>query len=290
MQAAETARQFDISSALQFGETAGGLIRAAISTPLAEAELYLHGAHVTGWIPRGHRPVLFLSPRSVFAPGKPIRGGVPICFPWFGPRAEGKTGPIHGYARIREWTVESTHLHDDGRVEIVLILTQDEFHLRYRVTVGAALELELEVRNISPAPVIFEEALHTYFAVGDIHQASVSGLAGTTYIDKAGGFQRRQLGDAPLSIAKETDQVHLATTAACVIDDPAWNRKISIQKSGSQTTVVWNPWIEKTATIADMVPHDWQGMLCVETANAMEAAVHLAPGASHIMSAAIRVL
>lgn len=280
---------FDIPNALRFEEGSGGLMRAAIATPLAEAEVYLHGAHVTAWTPRGQRPVLFVSSRSLFAPGKAIRGGVPICFPWFGPRGEGREGPLHGFARIQEWTVESTKLHDDGRVEIVLVLAPEGFHLRYRVLVGGTLEMQLEVRNDSAAAVTFEEALHSYFAVGDIRQVSVSGLAGTTYIDKTDGFRRKQLGDAPLGIGKETDQVHLGTTAACVIEDAEWKRRITIEKSGSGCTVVWNPWIEKAAAMADLATEDWRGMVCVETANVMEQGVTLQPGASHTMAALLRV-
>ncbi len=298
MHGAKLANQFDIPNALRFEDTPSGLVRAAVSTPAAEAELYLQGAHMTHWTPRGQRPVLFLSAKSLFVPGKAIRGGVPIIFPWFGPRGDGKPGPAHGFARTTEWSVEEARLRDDGNVQITLALAPNQtsralgyasFRLRYRVTIGSTLEMELETSNDASEPLTYEEALHSYFAVADIRQASISGLEGTTFIDKTDGFKRKQLGNQPFEIAKETDQVHLSTQATCVIHDPLWQRRITVEKSGSDSTVVWNPWIDKTKGMSDMAPDDWQNMLCVETANAADNAVHLRPGASRKMTASIRV-
>jgi glucose-6-phosphate 1-epimerase len=223
---------------------------------------------------------------------------VPLVFPWFGPRGGGQAGPMHGFARIMEWTVAGSRRRPDGVVEFDLTLGPDDttrefgfsdFQLAFHAAVGPQLEMSLEVRNSSGAALPFEAAMHTYFAVGDIQQVAISGLEGTTYIDKTDNFQRKSQPAMPIRIAKETDQVHVNTTATCVIGDPAWQRRIVVEKSGSSTTVVWNPWIEKTRTLGDMTPEDWRGMLCVETANAGEDAVQLAPGASHRMSATIRV-
>lgn len=298
MHGAKLADQFDIPNAIRFEDAPGGLVCAAISTPAADAELYLQGAHITNWTPRGQRPVLFLSPKSLFTPGKAIRGGVPIVFPWFGARGDGKPGPAHGFARTTEWAVEGTKLRNDGEVEITLALAPNEttrglgyasFLLRFRVTIGSTLEMELQTRNEASEALIYEEALHAYFAVADIRHASVSGLEGTTFIDKTDGFKRKKLGNEPLLIAKETDQVHLNTQATCAIHDPVWQRRIIVEKSGSDSTVVWNPWIDKTKDMSDMAPDGWQGMLCVETANAADNAVHLPPGASHKLTASIRV-
>ncbi len=167
--------RFAIPDALRFEEGPGGLTRAVISTPAADAEIYLHGAHLTHWKPRDAEPVIFLSSKSFYEPGKAIRGGVPVIFPWFGPRGDGQAGPMHGFARTMEWTVEGTALGTDGSVEIALVLEPDEvtrgfgydaFHLRFRVTVGRTLEMKLEVRNNAAEPLVFQEALHTYFAIG----------------------------------------------------------------------------------------------------------------------------
>jgi glucose-6-phosphate 1-epimerase len=298
MSAADQLRRFEFPNAVRFEDAAGGLTRAVISTPSAEAQIYLQGAHLTHWAPRGQRPVLFTSSKSLFEPGKAIRGGVPVIFPWFGPRQFGQPGPAHGFARTMTWEVEATGLRPGGDVEITLTLDPNDatralgysaFQLRLRLTVGSELQMELEVRNHSSAPLVFEEALHTYLAIADIHQARVSGLEGTLYIDKADGFQRKSLDDAPLRIGRETDQVHLNTTAACVVHDPVWKRRIVVEKSGSESTVIWNPWIDKAKAMSEMSPGEWQQMICVETANAADNAVSLVPGAAHKMTASIRV-
>lgn len=277
-----------MTDAVRLEDGPGGLRRAIVSTPLAEATIYLHGAHVTEWTPRGQHPVIFTSSRSLFEAGKPIRGGVPIVFPWFGPRSNGQPGPLHGYARIREWTLEGAEQRPDGAVEVRLGLAVESSRLTYRAVVGGSLELELTVRNESGAEFRFEEALHTYFAVADIRQVSIAGLEGTTCVDKTDGFSRK-VSESVIRFGKETDQVHLNTAAACEIHDTAWQRVIVVEKSGSNTTVVWNPWIEKTRTLADMAPDDWHGMVCVETANAMENAIALPAGGVHTMRASIRV-
>jgi glucose-6-phosphate 1-epimerase len=287
----------NVADHLSLEQTPAGLTRALISTPLAEATVYLHGAHVATWTPRGHHPVLYLSPRSHFEPDQPIRGGVPICFPWFGPRSDGQPGPMHGFARLAEWTLENAQLRPGGAVELSMTLDPndasrqlgfDAFHLRYRVVIGTTLEMELEVHNLSSHPFHFEEALHTYFSVGDINKVGITGLGGTTYIDKTDAFKQKTASERIL-ITKETDQVHLDTTGTCEIADAAWKRTIRIEKSGSNTTVVWNPWIEKNKTLADMPPDDWQHMLCIETVNAAGNAVQLPPGEVHKMKAAISV-
>jgi glucose-6-phosphate 1-epimerase len=172
MHGAKLANQFDIPNALRFEDAPGGLVRGVISTPAAEADIYLQGAHVTHWTPRGQRPVLFVSPKSLFAPGKAIRGGVPIIFPWFGARSDGKPGPAHGFARSMEWAIEGARLRNDGKVEITLALSPNDatrgfgyaaFHLQFRVTVGSDLEMELETRNDGQEPLTYEEALQLRF-------------------------------------------------------------------------------------------------------------------------------
>jgi glucose-6-phosphate 1-epimerase len=292
------ARQFNLPNVLRFEDTPGGLVRAVVSSQAAEAEIYLQGAHVARWKPRGERPVLFLSSNSLFTPGKAIRGGVPVIFPWFGPRADGKPGPAHGFARTSEWTLEGTKLHNDGNVEITLALPlndsartfgYDEFSLRSRVTLGSHLQMELEVHNFGKEPFLFEEALHTYLAVGDVRQTVISGLEGTLYIDKTDGFKRKEMGSEAFRIAKETDQVHLNSSTTCVVHDRIWNRRITVEKSGSETTVIWNPWIDKIKSMSDMAPDEWREMVCVETANAADNALRLAPGGFHKLTASIRI-
>jgi glucose-6-phosphate 1-epimerase len=298
MTATELNQRFGISDALNFETAPGGLTRAVISTPLATAEIWLQGAHVAQWTPRGQKPVLFMSSKSFFSPGKAIRGGIPVIFPWFGGRSDGKPGPAHGFARSVEWAVDSAALRPNGALEMVLVLAADDasralgfdaFTVRFTVTIGAELGLSFDVSNEGAEPLRYEEALHTYFAVSDIDNVAVRGLEGTTYIDKTDGFRRKTQPDQPIHIAKETDQVHLNTQATCTVVDPVWKRSIGIAKTGSNSTVVWNPWITKTAGMADMAPEEWHNMICVETANADENVVVLAPGASHTLTTTISV-
>jgi glucose-6-phosphate 1-epimerase len=275
----------------------GGLERARITGPRAEAEVYLQGAQVTRWQPRGAKIVLFVASRAVYAPGKAIRGGVPLIFPWFGPHATDKSKPMHGFARSRAWRVTATDTAPDGTVTLELGLDDDDatralwphpFRARYRVTVGDTLGLSLAVANTGKAPFTFEAALHTYFTVGDVRTAGVRGLENTTFIDKVDGFTRKRHGAEPLILTGETDRVFLGTRATCVVEDPALRRRLSVDKTGSASTVVWNPWAAKCAEMADMGPDDWRSMICVETANAADDAVTVAPGATHTMTATIR--
>jgi glucose-6-phosphate 1-epimerase len=298
MTSTELNREFGLANALRFETEPGGLIRAVISTPLAEAEIHQQGAHIAHWTPRGHKPVLFVSSKSLFAAGKAIRGGVPVIFPWFGPRSDGKPGPMHGFARTTVWNVEGAKLLDSGAVEMVFGLDADEasralgfdaFAVRFTVTAGTELGMSLEVINRGDAALAFEEALHSYFAISGIREVAVHGLEGTTYIDKTDGFKRKVQPDERIRISKETDQVHVNSTAACVISDDPWARRIVIRKTDSHSTVVWNPWIAKAAALADMAPDEWQGMICVESANVGENGVTLEAGESHKMTVTMSV-
>lgn len=281
-----------------FHEGADGLTRLRVASALATAEITLDGAHVTHFQPAGAAPLLFLSRCSHFAPGKPIRGGVPICFPWFGPRTGHPESPAHGFARTRRWTAESLIAAESGSVTAVFRLSSDDdtrvhwphdFIARLRVEVSQQLTMTLEVENTGGAPLQFEEALHTYFAVSDVREVAITGLEGAAYLDKTDGLQRKKLGSEPLRIVSETDRVFPATTATCTIDDPALQRRIVVEKSGSHTTVVWNPWVAKAAAMPDFGDGEWPQMLCIETANTGDDAITLAPGAVHAMTATIRL-
>jgi D-hexose-6-phosphate mutarotase len=291
-------RRFAIPGLVSFETGPGGLIRAVVTAGAGEAHVYLHGAHVTHFAPRGERPVLFTSARSLYAPDRAIRGGVPVIFPWFGARAGDASAPMHGFARTSEWEVVSVEEAAGSSAQLVLGLSASartraawppDFEARYRVAVGASLDLALDVRNASGQPFTFEEALHTYLAVADVTAVAITGLAGTTYVDKTDGMKRKQQGEAPLRITSETDRVYLDTRTACAVDDPRGGRRLLVEKAGSATTVVWNPWQEKARAMADFDPEEWRSMVCVETANAADNAVVLAPGERHELTASIRV-
>jgi glucose-6-phosphate 1-epimerase len=293
----ELTANFAIENVLAF-EQNGDLVRACITLPACTAELYLQGAHLTRWQPAGHKPVLFLSERSAFATGKAIRGGVPVIFPWFGARtatpfSDRSDGPSHGFARTQAWELAFAALAGDdlhltltlGPTGVSRALGYDHFQLAYNLILGAELRLQLTVANQSTQPLYFEEALHTYLEVGDAQQISIIGLSDTEYLDKTDGFQRKLQTESPLCLSGETDRPYLNTVLPINLDDPVYKRRITVDKSHSNTTVVWNPWKELTAKLADMAPDGWLTMTCIETANAAENAVTLEPGAHHTMEA-----
>lgn len=275
----------------------GGLQRLVIHTMQADAEIYLHGAHVTQFKPQGNEPVLFMSGESLFEPGKPIRGGVPICFPWFGARQDGQPGSPHGFARLVKWELVFAEQTSDV-VEIHLRLVSSdatralwtgEFEADYRVRIGTTLGLELQVRNTGSQPLRIEEALHTYLAVSDVKQVSIEGLAGVSYFTAVGTPRTETEFAAPIRITAETDRVYLNTQSTCVAHDPGWQRQLVVEKNGSNATVVWNPWIAKAKAMPDFGDDEWPVMLCIETCNVRENAVTIAPGQSHTMGANIRL-
>jgi glucose-6-phosphate 1-epimerase len=287
-----------IPNVIEFQAGNGGLIKVVVTTPVAAGEIYLHGAHITHFQPAGQKPVLFLSQQSKFTKDKAIRGGVPICFPWFGGLEGRDTAPAHGFARTSLWDIKSTRSNADGSATVVLELDQPEdrnsfwphaCRVEYVVTFGSALRMEFTVMHVHGEPFLFEEALHSYFSVGDVCKASVTGLGGGTYIDKTLGGKEVEEGLAPIKIVKETDRIYLETTAECVIDDPILGRKIVVEKTGSDTTVLWNPWIEKAKAFTDFADDEWPKMICIETCNVGPSAVRLGAGQSHTMTAVVRV-
>ena len=283
---------FGLTGALHFVQGRAGLPEAEIQTPQASARVALHGAQLLAWQPAGAQPVIWVSQAAVFEPGQPVRGGVPVCWPWFGPR-EGL--PMHGFVRTRLWQVRETSLDADQQVVLRLGLQDDTdtrtlwdfaFDLELVLTVGATLTLTLISRNTGDQPFTLTDALHSYFGVGDIHQTTVQGLDGCDYLDKVQNFaQARQVG--AVEITGETDRIYVNTTADCVIEDRVQQRNIRISKSGSSSTVVWNPWRDKV--FADMAAGEYQQVLCVETCNAGPDQITLAPGQSHALSARFAV-
>ncbi len=288
-----------LPAGITLGPGRGGLQRLTIDTAACTAELYLHGAHLCAWQPRNERhPVLWMSGESRFEAGLPIRGGVPICFPWFGAKAGDPASPGHGVARISPWFLEHARAEEDGTAVVRLGLTPDlcvrpdllgSLSLAFEVQFGAALSMTLSVTNRGDAPAAFEEALHTYFTVGDVRRASVAGLQGATYLDKVDGGTRKTQADALVTVASETDRLYLDTEADITLSDPAVGRRIRVSKTGSRSSVVWNPWVAKSRAMPDFGDDEWPGMICIETANAAANAVTLPGHASHAMTAVISV-
>ena len=274
----------------------GGLPKVVVTGAAAAGEMYLLGGEITSWKPRGCEEGLFVSAASKWEDGKAIRGGVPVCFPWFGNKADDLKGPAHGFVRAKAWGLDSI-AQKGGAVTVSMSTASDEgtrklwpaeFRLVLRATFGAELIMELEMMNTGSAPLRFEEALHTYFRVGDVTKARVRGLDGIHYLDKTDAFREKtQQGD--VVIAKETDNVYLDTEHAVEIEDAAMRRRIRVSKENSLATVVWNPWIEKAKAMSDMGDEEWKEFVCVETCNVGKHGVTLAPAANHTLKTIISI-
>lgn len=263
----------------------GDLPMIEITTPQSTAAIYFHGAHVTHFQKLDEPPLLFLSQCSNFANGQPIRGGIPIIFPWFG-KPEDRPGQ-HGFARIKDWELREFASPADGSVTVRFRLADcnDEVGCapctaEYAVTVSDSLRAELIVTNKSADEFEFENCLHTYFSVGDLKAVSIHGLKGVAYLDQLSGFSRRTEADEAIRIASEVDRVYLDTTHTVEIRDESLRRVIRVEKQGSASTVVWNPWVAKSKAMQDFGDDEYTGMVCVESGNVAANKIKLPPGKS----------
>jgi glucose-6-phosphate 1-epimerase len=274
----------------------GGLAKVVVSAAGCDGEMYLHGGHVTSWIPKGTGEIFYLSKKSLWQDGHAIRGGVPVCFPWFGDKASDRTAPAHGFVRSKSWHLEAIEL--TGEDIAVSMFTESgantrkwwpfDFRLAYRATFGTQLKLELIVINTSATSMRFEEALHSYFSVGDAERAFVQGLDVTHFIDKTDKHvDKQQRGE--VRFVSETDRVYLNTRHNLELFDPALKSRLIVQKENSLTTVIWNPWAEKSNALSDLDPGKWKDFTCIETANVGPYAVALAPGQQHTLATLIQV-
>ena len=283
---ADLTRRFGIPGTVAFAESEDGLVKAVVSHRGTTGELYLQGAQVTAWQPPGARPVIFTSSHAVFAPGKAIRGGIPVIFPWFGPHPTDPKAPQHGVARTAPWQLDRVEAEGEG-IAFGLSLATEGFALSYRVVFGPELLLCLATRNTSPHAARYQEALHSYFAVSDVERIGVLGLEASTHIDKTADMARVPGSGAVLKLAKETDSVYLGVPGCLTLHDPDWQRRIVIDKAGAASAIVWNPWPEKAAAMADLGVDNWRGFVCVETGNAADDDINLPPGATHEMTTRI---
>jgi len=292
----ELNERFGISGVVQIVAGQGGLAMVRVMTEATTAEIYLHGAQVTSFKPAEAEEVLFLSTQSRFEDGKAIRGGIPICFPWFRGKADDAKAPAHGVVRTKEW--ELTGIARDGDAVTVTLATENdeagrrwwpqEFRVEYRVRVGNELALALTVVNTGGSGMRFEEALHTYHRVGDAERVRVAGLDGTAYLDNMdGNREKRQTGD--LKFTAQTDNAYLDTTEALEVVDPVLGRRIRTEKRNSRTTVVWNPWREGAKALSDLGDDEWRQMACAEASNIMAYAVELGAGEKHTVTAVLSV-
>jgi glucose-6-phosphate 1-epimerase len=284
-----------LPSSLQFTHLRADFPVLRVDHPLATGCIALLGGHVMEWQPRGESPVLYLSPEAILAEGTAIRGGVPVCWPWFGPRAG---LPSHGLARTRFWQLAVATESDHG-VHLELTLSSDpatlqlwphDFTLRLVVEMGRTLEVSLWMVNKGTEAVEITSALHAYLSVGAIEQTSLTGLEGVSYRDEL-DQDRVKVQEGPVRFAEEVDRIYLHEGPVRIVD-AAWARVLEVSQTGGTGTVVWNPWIEKSRRLADLPDTAFHGFLCVEPGQLADRALQLLPGEAHRLSMriAVRVL
>jgi glucose-6-phosphate 1-epimerase len=288
----------------RFGRAPGVAFREQFGGPVAILEaagstaiVALQGAQVLSWRAPGHSDdVLWLSPGARLGTGKPVRGGIPICWPWFGPHPTDPSKPAHGFVRAAPWRVVGS-ASAPGRARIILSFDstidgggshRPRAHAEIEISLGETLSVALSTDNRDATPLALTQALHTYLTVGDIEGIALSGLDGRGYIDQLDrGALKWQSGD--VVFRSEVDRIYQASPDTVVVSDRALGRQISVSKSGSAATVVWNPWIEKSQRLGDMGNEGYRRMVCVETANAGGDVVHVQPRSRHRITTEISV-
>jgi len=294
MTTAQLNAEFAIDGRLQVVEGSGGLPMIEITTQQARATVSLYGGQILSFQPTGQsRDLMFLSDTAYYEQGKAIKGGVPICWPWFGPDPDGKGRPGHGFVRNRAWKLLGTEERSYDRIQVRLGLCDTDetraiwdhgFELELQVTVGTSLEVALITRNTGPQAFPLSQALHTYLAVGDIAKTEVLGLENCTYIDKMDAGKEKVQNGA-IVVSQETDRIYTGTESELTVEDIALSRRITITPQGSSSAVVWNPWAATAASMGDLGDDDYKQMICVETTNAGPDVVQVAPGSEHCLSA-----
>lgn len=275
------------------GHYAGRVHTVTIDLPTCTGSVLDHGAHVLTWQPRGADPVLFTSSKAIFAEGVAIRGGVPVCFPWFGPGREPGAPFGHGFARTSAWTLIGNEVTDETQ-QVTYRLSHPsasddywphEYWALLTASFGRELTISLTVTNLDDHPISYEAALHTYLAVDSVREARIEGLAGVSYVDKTADGQLAEQRGA-LTFTGETDRVY-ATPGPVTVVDEAGAREISVATSGATHLIVWNPGAEQAAGLADLGAGEWERFVCVEAGRVLDGAVVLAPGETHTLATTI---
>lgn len=284
---------FACGDQLVFRLNESGMPVVDVHNAFAQASIALQGAHVLSFVAQGQAPLIWMSEDATFAPGKSLRGGVPICWPWFGPHADDSSKPAHGFARTVDWKVVATESLNTGEHALTFELvntpttiaqTGHSLQVQLQVVIGATLKLSLHTTNLGDTPFVLGEALHTYFHVGDVRKVRIEGLDGCAYLDKVDEFKMKTQQGA-ITIDMEVDRIYSSQSKQCRIVDEVLNRVIELHSSGSKATVVWNPWQDMANKMGDLGEDGYLHMLCVENANAAKDVVELAAGATHSMNA-----
>jgi glucose-6-phosphate 1-epimerase len=288
-------KAFGLDGKIKFIED-NNLIKLRVQNQYSQLECFLHGAHITSFKPNEGEELIWLSPLSNYKKGKAIRGGIPICWPWFG-KPENSSLQQHGFARNSLFDVHKTSELDNGEIELVLFLRANEeslqiwpyqFSLEVHITIGERLSIELITHNIDTKNFLLTEAIHTYFKVSDISALSLTGLQGATYYDQLLDMESFQ-SEASLTFISETDRIYKAPDGDINIIQNK-GPGIVIEQDHGGAVVVWNPWLEKSASMSDFPNDGYQTMVCVEAANTLYQTINLAPGSRHSIKQTIYCL
>jgi D-hexose-6-phosphate mutarotase len=291
----ELQSRFGRPGAVAFAESAPGVVVVELSSEASTATVALQGGQVLSWAPRGQPGVLWSSSAARLGNGRAFRGGIPVCWPWFGPHPSGGSFPAHGFVRTMTWAVDAAEAGNDAAIlRLAPVLGEEERKLwpedaavSVEIRAGADLQVTLSTENAGERALQITQALHTYLAVGNIEDVRVLGLDGRSFVDQLTREVRAQGGE--IAIGEEVDRIYFDTANEVVVRDESLRRRIRIAKDGSQSTVVWNPWIEKSARLADMTADGYKHMLCIETANAGPDVVTIEPGRRHNLVARLSV-
>ena len=287
---AATANQVRLPRTAALGPGRGEQPRLLIDAPAGAAEIYLHGATVTSWVPRGGAEVIFTSRQAVFDGATAIRGGIPLCLPEFGAGINGDAVPKHGWARIAPWRLRTVTSTDDGGVRALLSVSRDHLTALCEIQIGETLRLGLSLRNDGTEPRTVEAAAHTYLSVHDVTASLVSGLAGASYSDNLARSPQelRQVQDGDVRITGPVDRIY-DSAEPVTVTDPGHRRAIHIDKRNAPSTIMWNPWSTYSAPLPDMADDEFPTMVCVEGGAVREHAPTIEPGASWSMQVTLSV-
>ncbi|MBK1643750.1 D-hexose-6-phosphate mutarotase [Thiocapsa imhoffii] len=292
--------QFGIENVLRVVTGRGGLTMIEITNGLATALISPHGGQVLSFRPaHAAEDLFFVSERAYFEAGQAIKGGVPVCWPWFGPDPQGQGRPAHGFARIWPWTILATAQEPDGSTFVQLGIADDEhtralwpyyFNLLIEIRVGTTLAIDLITRNAGDRPLRLTQGLHAYFKVGDAGEVAVHGLSGCRYLDKAAdGADAVIEQTGPVRFDREVNRIYEAVPAELSIEDPVLKRRIGIETKQSRTAVVWNPWVETARAMPDLDDADYRHFVCVETVNTASEVIEIPPAQDYSLGARYRI-
>ncbi|MEQ1531127.1 MAG: D-hexose-6-phosphate mutarotase [Methylococcales bacterium] len=290
---------FGIANQLEVIAGQGGLAMIRVSNRSAAALISMHGAQVLSYQPVDQaEDLLFLSQQSAYQEGKAIRGGIPVCWPWFGPDPKGLQRPNHGFVRNHFWQLAKTEALSESETKVSLLFNdgfkkektwRQAFTLVLEISIGATLRLKMTTMNTGDKPFSITQAFHSYFRVGQIKRVRILGLEGCDYFDKLEqGAQKSQAG--VVTVAQEVDRIYADVVEDLIIVDPVFKRRIHISSPGTSTAVVWNPWAKTSQKMPDLANSDYKEFICVEAGNVAFDLIQIQPGSQHSLAAEYRLL